>query len=411
MIPGTRVRLTRAPHGYERLQGKVGKILRLLPIPQQPLVYCSTFESEFDTDLNVSPDDVEVLIHHEASPSGNSQNNGGSDKNNSGENNISEMMIEINGLSFCKDHRLETCGTCGLDLRFENLVKELGDFQGVEECAVELDRALDKMNAPQRHAPGSKAFKPVVTPAIDVLPTNLDPSTLSAFEYHLEEEKDNSCKSAEKCVKETLPLQRVRKKIFSIGKHAYALQQQREQGTETEASDNSPISIALRDEAKSEVLRLEIVEPVRLLSSSTSDDPNADSSSSVEPLLIVRWFHMRCSNQAAVAQPEATLNMESRLDELALLAEILKANATKLEPSFVFLTKATAPFALSALATIPAQCETTYYDELGEYCHRCGTSGTKMFHCSRCKVVTFCSRVCRKKNWKYHKNECVPVTS
>ena len=409
MIPGTRVRLTRAPHGFERLQGKVGKILRLLPIPQQPLVYCSTFESEFDTDLNVSPDDVEVLIHHEASSSGNSKN-GGSDKN-SGDASLGEMMIEINGLRFCKDHRLETCGTCGLDLRFENLVKELGDFEGVEECAEELDRALDKMNAPQRHAPGSKAFKPVVTPAIDLLPANLDPNNLDVYIHQPEKEKDDSCIGAENYGKETLPLQRVREKIVSIGKKAYALQQQREQRTETETDDNSPISISLRDEAKSEVLRLEIAEPVRLLRRSTSDDPNADSSPSAEPLLIVRWFHMRCSNQAAVAQPEATLNIESRLDEMALLAEILKTNATKLEPSFVFQTKTSAPFALSALATIPSQYETNYYKELGEHCHRCGTSDTKMFRCSRCKKVTFCSRVCQKKNWKYHKNECVHVTS
>ena len=383
MIPATRIRLTRAPKGFERLQGKEGKILRLLPIPQNPLVYCASFDEEY-VDLNVSPVDVEVLIHHEAS-------NGDGD----------EMLIEINGLSFCKAHRLETCGTCGLDVRFGNLVKELGDFEGVVEAAEELDRALDDMNAPQRHAPGSKAYRPVVTPAIEMLPANLDPSILPAYPLEIQDSTDESVNVYEDKAREamTLPLQRVREKIVALCKQALELYRQG-------ADQETTISIALRDEAKSEVLRLEIVDPIRSIS---LPDPNADPAP--VPLLVIRWFHMRASNQAAAVLPEATVDIACRLDEMALLAEILKVNATKLEPSFVFQTKASAPFALSALANIPVKCETNYYAQLGDYCHRCGTSGTKMFRCSRCKAVKFCSRVCQKKNWKHHKNECIPVTS
>ena len=31
---------------------------------------------------------------------------------------------------------------------------------------------------------------------------------------------------------------------------------------------------------------------------------------------------------------------------------------------------------------------------------------TKLFHCSRCKVMLYCSEECQKENWKWHKTVC-----
>lgn len=368
--------------------------MRLLPMPTDPLVYCSTFDNEY-VDLNVSPDDVEVLIHHEAF------------------NDDVEEMIEINGLSFCKDHRLENCGTCGFEFRIQNLKTEMGDFEGNDEAAQELDRALDEFNYPQRHAPGSKVYRPVVTAAIEVLPAELDPSTLAIFSpdevIRIAEANDGDVDKVppDEIMREPLPLERARKTIATIIEYAAELLQQR-------TDPESTISIALRDEAKSEVLRLEIVEPIWsivVIPKTLGGDDDEASAAPPVPMIVVRWFHTRCSNQAAASQPQATMRVASRLDDMALLAEILKSNASQLVPSFVFQTKTVAPFALSALTIIPDQCEATYYQQLGDHCHRCGTSGTKMFRCSQCKAVKFCSRVCQKKNWKFHKNECSLVTS
>ena len=43
-------------------------------------------------------------------------------------------------------------------------------------------------------------------------------------------------------------------------------------------------------------------------------------------------------------------------------------------------------------------------------CGRAEDQGEKFFHCARCKVVSYCSKVCQVNHWKRggHKQECAP---
>jgi hypothetical protein len=39
-------------------------------------------------------------------------------------------------------------------------------------------------------------------------------------------------------------------------------------------------------------------------------------------------------------------------------------------------------------------------------CASCGTSGMKLFRCTKCRVATYCSSACQKKDWPQHKKMC-----
>ena len=50
----------------------------------------------------------------------------------------------------------------------------------------------------------------------------------------------------------------------------------------------------------------------------------------------------------------------------------------------------------------------TYWKEQAEtkLCHICGTWGSLMKTCSRCKETLYCSRACQRADWGTHKHTC-----
>ncbi|KAJ9518579.1 hypothetical protein QJQ45_018626 [Haematococcus lacustris] len=44
--------------------------------------------------------------------------------------------------------------------------------------------------------------------------------------------------------------------------------------------------------------------------------------------------------------------------------------------------------------------------ESAQCCAQCGAANVKLFRCSRCREVTYCSPACQKKHWKAHKAAC-----
>ncbi|KAJ9528731.1 hypothetical protein QJQ45_020639 [Haematococcus lacustris] len=44
--------------------------------------------------------------------------------------------------------------------------------------------------------------------------------------------------------------------------------------------------------------------------------------------------------------------------------------------------------------------------EAAQCCAQCGAANVKLFRCSRCREVTYCSPACQKKHWKAHKAAC-----
>ncbi|KAL6761559.1 hypothetical protein V8C86DRAFT_2531662, partial [Haematococcus lacustris] len=44
--------------------------------------------------------------------------------------------------------------------------------------------------------------------------------------------------------------------------------------------------------------------------------------------------------------------------------------------------------------------------ESAQCCAQCGAGNVKLFRCSRCREVTYCSPACQKKHWKAHKAAC-----
>ena len=356
-------------------------------------MYCAAIEQaeNHEVDLNISPGDVEVLIHRE-------------------DLNAAEDMIEVNGLLFCKPHRLEVCGSCGMDFRHDNLIKELGDFEGAKEAADELDQALDAINFPNRKAPGSDCYKPVLTPAITtkVIPNNLDPSTLpewpSALNLETESRRTFGPDEHKVSEEEKLPLRRVRETLVVLGHRVNRYYKKRQQ-----EQNYAALRILLQDEAQSEAVILDILEPPRQFTVNNL----------VLPLFVVKWGHARASNQDHALKILSTLpenammsEIPSELDEISLMAEMLKANAARLSQNFVNGIGAPATLAVSVLTAIPLSLQTAYYEELeGEYCRRCGTAGVKMLRCSQCKQAKYCSRECQKKHWKYHKGSCGASTA
>jgi hypothetical protein len=39
-------------------------------------------------------------------------------------------------------------------------------------------------------------------------------------------------------------------------------------------------------------------------------------------------------------------------------------------------------------------------------CKLCGNHTSKMYHCSICTSVSYCSKECQEKDWKDHKTQC-----
>lgn len=54
--------------------------------------------------------------------------------------------------------------------------------------------------------------------------------------------------------------------------------------------------------------------------------------------------------------------------------------------------------------TCSVECQEKYYDFIIRRCFICTGKGN--FRCGRCNQALYCSKMCQKKDWNYHKNDC-----
>eukprot|EP00126_Sphaerothecum_destruens_P004281 Sdes_comp18089_c0_seq1m7514 len=47
---------------------------------------------------------------------------------------------------------------------------------------------------------------------------------------------------------------------------------------------------------------------------------------------------------------------------------------------------------------------------LTKRCFHCKASEVDLFKCSQCKIASYCSKPCQKKNWKDHKSSCIRLS-
>jgi hypothetical protein len=168
---------------------------------------------------------------------------------------------------------------------------------------------------------------------------------------------------------------------------------------------NEPIHrVFLQDMAQSQVLSMDIVEPIRMIRHGGQD----------VPMFVVHWAvagaasFSRSMEILGLLPPGSQMEeLVTGVDEIDLLAELLTENAAKLDPGFVNkYARPGTPLAVSVLTAVPKLAEKEYYRLLSDYCSGCGTSGCQMMDCGRCKSVRYCSRECQRKQWKFHKSSC-----
>ena len=158
MIPGSRIRVMKPPVNREDLRSAEGRVVSLIPSASQPLRY----KIKLATGMFEMPSTSLHLIDYHDDHDGNNAHNGD--------------MLKVNGLCYCKDHRLEICGTCGYSFRCQNLSNELSEeieFYDAVEIGVDLDAELRSIGASGRRAPAKEGseypfdmYTPIVNDAI-----------------------------------------------------------------------------------------------------------------------------------------------------------------------------------------------------------------------------------------------------
>ena len=173
MIPGSRIRVMIPPVNREDLKSAEGIVVSLIPLASQPLRY----KIKLATGMFEMPSTSLHLIDYNDDHDGNNAQNG--------------EMLKVNGLCYCKDHRLEICGTCGYSFRCQNLSNELSEdieVYDAVEIGVDLDAELRSIGASGRRAPAKEGseypfdmYTPIVNDAIVGIPSGLNVFTMDDF--------------------------------------------------------------------------------------------------------------------------------------------------------------------------------------------------------------------------------------
>ena len=389
MIPSTQVRISRPPATHPEWENVKGRVESL--IPSAPLRYRVRLATNERAVL--LGDCLDVLDYQEEL--------------------VGNDTIIVNGLMYCRPHRLEVCGSCGLDHRMTNFSNEIADSElagSVRDRWEIVDSLIDQLSVPPRKAPNKASrgqfalrpeYKPVVNDAIKLIPENFNPESLeqwprgkSLYSAVVATFGQSENKQPEDS---KLPLRRMRETIAVLGKRWADWLQVRQ--------PNDPmVRILLQDEAQSQAITLDLVEPIYCY----------EIGGFLVPLFVVRYSRITAGDRDGVVHVTGTMErgtqmgeIEVEVDEMNLMVEVLKANSLLLDSSFMEKhTKYGHILSLGVLTAIPFALEQNFYRLLGDYCHQCGTSGCKALTCSRCKKVQYCSKECQKKNWKHHKSTC-----
>jgi hypothetical protein len=114
------------------------------------------------------------------------------------------------------------------------------------------------------------------------------------------------------------------------------------------------------------------------------------------------------------AMQQGTLMKEIRAapHEIELFAKIIEGNATLVSTEALESLKEhtiltdNPTLRLGIIAPISTKASEKYYNSLGDFCEFCTASECKLFKCSRCEIVQYCSTACQKISWKKHKPNC-----
>lgn len=168
--------------------------------------------------------------------------------------------------------------------------------------------------------------------------------------------------------------------------------------------DEPMARLLLQDEAQSQVLSLDLMLPIR----------SVQVGNRMVPVFVVRWARSLASSMTDALAVAGTMEQGTRMDEIKvevdeidLVAALLKQNGERLDPCFVRkVEKFPDLLSVSVLTPISEAAQITFYKSLGDYCYQCGTSGVSVQKCSQCLQASYCSRECQVKNWSFHKKTC-----
>lgn len=257
--------------------------------------------------------------------------------NHDGNNAHNGEMLKVNGLCYCKDHRLEICGTCGYSFRCQNLTSKLSEEDEVDdvvETGMGLDEELQSIIASICHAPvkeGSEypfdMYTPIVNDAIFVIPMGLNVITIDDF--HHDKYMVNSFESqfvldvfgrvnAEPSAR---PLYTVRKIFTHIGAILDSAIQEKK----------ALPRIYLQNKAQSQVLNMDIIAIKIMVGHHVSG---------VKwrlPIIVVSWSHVYAGDREGLKASLRALHLGTPMaeilafpHEIALMIKILKANAANI---------------------------------------------------------------------------------
>lgn len=288
----------------------------------------------------------------------------------------------VNGLMYCNAHRLEVCGSCGVDHRITNYQTEItttDDFSTVDKLCDDMRH----INAPPRQAPSKRSkskkpmankalFRPIVNDHLITVPRDFNPESCEPWPESIFTEEAARLHSGlvrgsiEADIPEfaKLPVRRVRENIVAVASRWDMWLNQ--------SSRNEPMArFMLQDEAQTQVMSLDMVPPIRTL---RVDDVNV-------PIFVVRWAHSLASNMDDALAVIGTMPRGTKMgeipvevDEIELMAAILKETGKRLDQSFVrSVSKHPQVLSVGVLAPIPLDNQNSFYRSLGEYCFQCGS--------------------------------------
>eukprot|EP00554_Chaetoceros_debilis_P002496 CAMPEP_0194090132 /NCGR_PEP_ID=MMETSP0149-20130528/37637_1 /TAXON_ID=122233 /ORGANISM="Chaetoceros debilis, Strain MM31A-1" /LENGTH=405 /DNA_ID=CAMNT_0038774279 /DNA_START=100 /DNA_END=1314 /DNA_ORIENTATION=- len=405
MLPGSRIRLMKPPSGRKDLQSTEGCVMSLIPRACDPLCYKVAFPKEGSVSGSSVSDNFDEL----ELPSTSIQLLDYDDDNDDGvdtpASTPTEDMLRVNGLCYCKDHRLESCGKCGYDFRCQNIINELN---GDVDTGMRLDEELRFMGAPVRRAPAKnlepspfESYNAVINDAVHGINLGFnvialddfprDKLLLNAFESQFlvnmfpRQDEEPSKR----------PLYQVRKLFTTFGSFL---------DTAIQGKQALP-RIYLQDEAQSEVLNMDII-AIKL-----SVGEFAPGLKVRLPIIVVAWSRVRSGDFKGMQASLRALHpgtpmgeIRAAPHEIELFAKIIEANSALVaseDLSFLRenVLKDTPTLNIGVIAPISSKKNDEYYELLGNYCDLCATSQCVLKNCSRCKVVMYCSKSCQKSGW------------
>lgn len=409
MLPGTRIRVAKPSQSHRNLLSKEGKIITLLPIACNPLRYKCSFP-----DTDTEKDDggiIEVEFPSTAVHALDYSEDDDSDE----EESCAPQMSVVNGLCYCRDHRMESCGKCGFEFLESNLIKELG---GDVDMGLSFAEQLRRIGAPTRRAPSKNLvvkpfdlYVPEMNDAVIGIPNGLDVVSLDDFPRDkplrnaFESQFLISMKPQQSEPITARPLNQVRHMFASVGKYL-------DDAIQTNAALPR---LFLQDPAQSEVLNMDIV-AIKVLVGEHSLGMKWRL-----PIVVVGWSRIRSGDIAALqaslsfmAKGTPMVEIQALPHEMELFAKIIKANADRISVEAKTFLQRTAlkddpSIQIGVVAPICTAASEQYYQCLGNYCDFCTATGCKLAKCSRCKTVQYCCRACQKAAWKEHKRHCKKV--